>query len=97
VSASPVNFYCYYRVDPARSALARGAVAHIFRILEERSGAVGRLFKGEREPALWMEVYEQVREPERFEAQLAELCDLQGFTAFLAPGSMRRIERFVAL
>jgi hypothetical protein len=97
VTAPPVNFYCYYRVDLARSGLARGTVAHIFRAVEERLGVVGRLFKGEREPALWMEVYEHVREPDRFEIELAELCESQGFASLLAAGSTRRIERFVPL
>jgi len=46
---------------------------------------------------LWMEVYEPLREGERFEAALAELCASQRFHTFLAPGSERRIERFVAM
>ena len=97
MSAPPVNFYCYYRVDSASSTLACAAVGHIFRTVEERLGVVGRLFRGEREPGLWMEVYEQVREPDRFERELAELCAQQRFASLLAAGSDRRIERFVAI
>jgi hypothetical protein len=97
VSAPPVNFYCYYRVDSARTARARETVARVFRVVEERLGIVGRLLRGEREPALWMEVYEQVREPDRFESELAKICAAQGFASLLAAGSARRIERFVAV
>jgi hypothetical protein len=97
VSAPPVNFYCYYRIDSARSTLARETVGRIFHIVEERLGVVGRLFRGESEPALWMEVYEHVREPDRFERELAKLCAQQGFASLLAAGSDRRIERFVAV
>ena len=96
MSAAPVNFYCYYRIDPARSTLARGIAARIFRVVEARHGVLGRLFQGERESALWMEVYEQVREPDRFERDLAALCESQGFASLLAVGSTRRVERFVA-
>jgi hypothetical protein len=43
-----------------------------------------------------MEVYEPVREPDRLETLLSELCASHAFVSFLAPGSTRRIERFVA-
>lgn len=96
MTAAPVYFYCYYRVDPMRAGAARERVAQMFRKVEERFGVIGRLLEGEREPALWMEVYEHVPEPDRFEILLSELCASQGFAAFLAPGSTRRTERFVA-
>ena len=96
MTASPVYLCCYYRVDPAQSNAAREGVAHMFRTVEERLGVVGRLLKGEHEPSLWMEVYEHVREPEHLETLLSELCASRAFVSFLAPGSTRRIERFVA-
>jgi uncharacterized protein DUF4936 len=97
VSAAPVHCYCYYRIEPEHARAARDAVALIFRALEDRLGILGRLFQGEREPLLWMEVYEAVRDAERFEAVLAELCASQRFQTLLVPGSERRIERFVAV
>jgi hypothetical protein len=45
---------------------------------------------------LWMEVYESVHDPARFEVMLADLLDTHRFSQFLAPGSTRKIERFVA-
>ena len=96
MTAAPVHFYCYYRVDPARAAAARATVAGMLRDIEQRFGVVGRLLRGEKDPALWMEVYEQVREPDRFETLLGELCASSGLISFLAPGATRRVERFVA-
>jgi len=91
-----VHCYCYYRIAPQYADVAREAVRLVFRILEERLGIVGRLLQGEREPLLWMEVYENVRDPHRLEATLADLLAENRFSACLAPGSDRRMERFVA-
>ncbi len=91
-----VHCYCYYRIAPQHADVAREAVTLVFRILEERLGIVGRLLQGEREPSLWMEVYENVRDPHRLEATLADLLAENRFSACLAPGSERRMERFVA-
>lgn len=93
---TPVNLYCYYRVAPERATAARAAVARAFRAVEEQFGVTPRLYRGEREPGLWMEVYEQVRDADRLESALSELCAAAEFAGFLAPGSVRRIERFVA-
>jgi hypothetical protein len=93
---TPVNLYCYYRVAPEGATAARAAVARAFRAVEERFGVVPRLYRGEHEAGLWMEVYEQVRDADRLESVLLELCAAAEFSGFLAPGSLRRIERFVA-
>ncbi len=91
-----VHCYCYYRIAPEHTGAAREALALAFRVLEERLGMVGRLLQSEREPSLWMEVYENVRDPERLEATLADLLAGHRFPEYLAPGSERRMERFVA-
>jgi hypothetical protein len=96
VTAAPVTLYCYYRVAPEHARAARDAVARAFRAVEERFGITGHLYRGEREASLWMEVYEQAREADRLETMLSELFAASGFAAFLAPGSQRRVERFVA-
>lgn len=96
MSARPVHCYVYYRVDPARAAAARQTVAAVLATIEERAGVTGRLLQRQDEPLLWMEVYESVRDPERFEAMLSDLLDTHRFSEFLAPGSARKIERFVA-
>ena len=96
MKATMVHCYCYYRIAPERAAAAREAVTKAFRVLEERLGMIGRLLQGASEPALWMEVYENVRDPERLEATLADLLAEHRFSECLAPGSERRMERFIA-
>ena len=97
MTRAPVHVYCYYRVESAHAGAARQAIALVFRALEERFGVIGRLLQGEDEPALWMEVYDQVRDANLFVTTLAALCTAHDFDSLLAPGSVRRIERFVAV
>ena len=94
--AGPVHCYIYYRVEAAHAAAARRTLATVLARLEERIGVTGRLLRRQDEPLLWMEVYEDVRDAARFEVMLADLLDTHRFSQFLAQGSMRRIERFVA-
>jgi hypothetical protein len=96
MTARPVHCYIYYRVDPARAAAARETIAAVLASIEERAGVTGRLLQRQDEPMLWMEVYESVHDPARFEVMLADLLDTHRFSQFLAPGSTRKIERFVA-
>jgi hypothetical protein len=44
-----------------------------------------------------MEVYENVGDPVRFEATLNGLLGETPFATWMAPGSARRTERFVAM
>ena len=94
--AAPIHCYIYYRIAAPHAVAARGVIEAVLRALEDRAGIVGRLLQGVEEPLLWMEVYENVRNAERFEATLGDLLAARRFAAFLAPGSERRIERFVA-
>lgn len=96
MNASAVHCYVYYRIDAAHAAAARRTIAAVLARLEERGGVGGRLLQRQDDPLLWMEVYENVRDPARFEAMLADLLDTHRFAQFLAQGSTRRIERFVA-
>jgi len=93
---SVVSCYVYYRVAPGQATKAREAVAAAFATLEERHGIVGRLMKGVEEPLLWMEIYENLREHARVLSELEGMLAEHGFAALLAPGSVRRTERFVA-
>jgi hypothetical protein len=94
--ASPIHCYVYYRIAAPHAAAARGVIEAVLRALEDRLGILGRLLQGVDEPLLWMEVYEDVRDLERFEATLEDLLAARRFAAFLVPGSERRVERFVA-
>ena len=81
------NYYVYYRVDPARLAELRAAVEKLFLVIEREIGVRGRWMHRRDDPATCMEVYEGVRDGEKFEALLErEAAQL---------GVARKIERFV--
>jgi hypothetical protein len=91
-----IDCYIYYRVAAPHAAAARAAIRATLHTLEERAGIVGRLLQGESEPLLWMEIYENVRDAAGFEKMLNDLLAANRFGSFLASGSERRVERFVA-
>jgi hypothetical protein len=91
-----VYYYVYYRVAGTQAAAARRMIAAVMALLEQRVGVAGSLLQRRDEPLLWMEVYDGVRDPAAFEAALAQLLAERDFASFLAPGSTRKIERFVA-
>ena len=65
--------------------------------LEKEFAVSGRLLCAQNDAALWMEVYENVGDPVRFEARLNSLLGQTPFATWMAPGSVRRSERFVAM
>lgn len=96
MTVTPVHCYVYYRVDPAHAVAARQTIAEVLAKIEQRAGVTGRLLQGQDDATLWMEVYENVRDPARFEVMLSDLLDTHRFARFLASDSVRKIERFVA-
>jgi hypothetical protein len=96
VSLGPVHFYIYYRIAAPHTAGARAALAGIMDALKRTLSVSGRLLCAQDDAALWMEVYEDVVEPARFEAALNALLAQTRFESWLAPGSTRRTERFVS-
>jgi len=90
------SFYIYYRVEPAKAGQCEPRVRELFKLVQKVTGVQGRLMTKRGEGNLWMEVYENVRDPDRLEATLADLLAEHRFSACLAPGSERRMERFVA-
>ncbi len=97
MSAPPVNFYIYYRIATAHAAAARAAIDTFMQALIEQFAVNARLLRAQHDPTLWMEIYENVADPERFQAGLADALDRAGFASWLSPGSTRRTERFVDL
>jgi hypothetical protein len=97
VSPSPVHFYIYYRIAAAHAADARTALEGIMAALEQRFAVSGRLLRAQNDAELWMEVYENVGDPVPFEAEMNKLLGETRFSSWLAPGSARRTERFVAM
>jgi len=88
------SYYIYYRVDPARAAAARARVQKLLDTVARASGIAGRLLKKRGEPALWMEVYENVSNEAKFEWELAQAVGELNATEFLQPGTGRHVECF---
>jgi hypothetical protein len=88
------SYYIYYRVPPNNATRARAAVNALQRDLSEATGIGGRLLRRRDDETTWMEVYEGVPDGPRFETKLAELVELHGIAALLAPGSSRKREVF---
>ena len=97
MSPSPVHFYIYYRIALSHVADARTALAGVMQALEKEFAVSGRLLCAQSDAALWMEVYENVGDPVPFEAALNDLLGETRFSSWMAPGSARRTERFVAM
>jgi hypothetical protein len=69
------HYYIYYRVSDKEADEAETLVRSMQARLACRSGISGRLLKKREEPVLWMEVYEDVAEPGRFERLLDQAVD----------------------
>jgi len=96
VSPAATHFYIYYRVAQQSAEQARRELAALMHTLERQTGIIGRLLQREDEATLWMEVYEDVRDSAAFQEKLDDLIRIHGFARYLAPGSARKTERFVA-
>ena len=89
-----LSYYVYYRVPNENAELARAAVTALQRELMSATGIDGRLLRRRDDQTTWMEIYEGVEDPARFEAELAELEKRYGLAALLVPGSSRKQEIF---
>jgi len=89
-----LNFYIYYRVEPAGAAALEARIHEMQTALRNQTGIAGRLLKKRDEPLLWMEVYENVAETESFEDALTRIVEEYRIRQFLEPGSQRHTECF---
>ena len=89
-----LSYYVYYRVPTENAERARAAVGTLQRQLTSVTGIGGRLLRRRDDETTWMEIYENVADPVRFEAELAELVKHHGLGALLVPGSSRKQEIF---
>jgi hypothetical protein len=92
----PVNYYIYYRVAPSAAARARAVVDAVQAALVQDTGIRGSVLRRDDDASTWMEIYEGVADPARFEAALERRLAQHGFDAGMAPGSRRHTERFIA-
>ena len=81
-----MNYYVYYKVDPARIEEVRTQVEKLFAAVESECGVRGRWMRRRDDPATCMEVYEGVSDEKAFEDVL-----LQTAKSFPFP---RKVERF---
>lgn len=86
-------FYVWYRVtgDPAA---ARGAVDGVLRDVAGSLGVAGRVRVKRDDPRTWMEIYEDVGDPARFERELAAAVLRHGLARHVEDGR-RHVEAFV--
>jgi hypothetical protein len=91
-----LNFYIYYRVPAQNAERARAVVRELQRELSDVAGIDGRLLRRRDDEITWMEIYENVQDGARFEAELAKLVEHHGLLALLVPGSSRKQEVFRA-
>jgi hypothetical protein len=83
-----LNYYVYYKLDPAGAEDARAKVQAIFAAIERAHGVRGRWMRRRDDAATFMEVYEGVSDAAAFEALLAR----EGAKL----GVERKVERFVS-
>ena len=88
------HYYIYYRVDAADTPTLEPLVRSMQARLECRTKVAGRLLKQRADSLLWMEIYENVGEPARFESALDEVVAQFEIEMFLAAGSRRVMECF---
>lgn len=81
------SYYIYYRVQADRVAALQDEVRNLFRVVQAATGVRGRWMRRRDEPATYMEVYEDVRDEEAFEALLGRESAKLGLE--------RHVERFV--
>jgi hypothetical protein len=87
------SYYVYYR-SAAAPAAVRTAVVAMQASLARATGVQGRLLRRVEDDGTWMEIYESVNDPERFERELAAATAGAGLESLLAPGAARHVERF---
>ena len=83
-----MNYYVYYKIEPARLQQLWPLVQQIFLEIEEQTGIRGRWMRRRDDPTTYMEVYEDVKDETAFEALL------EGASARL--GVPRKVERFIS-
>ena len=89
-----LNYYIYYRVAPSEAVRVRAVVEAVQLALREDTGIQGSLLRRDDDPTTWMEIYEAVADPPRFEAALDRLLAQHSFDGCLASDSRRHTERF---
>ena len=89
-----VHYFVWYEIAGDRSP-ARAAIDAMMTDIARATGVSGRLLVRRDRTATWMEIYEGVADPARFEREIADALVRHGVVRFLAGGA-RHVEAFVA-
>ncbi len=81
------NYYVYYRVEAGQIEALRLSVLDLFKVIENKTGILGRWMHRRDDPLTYMEVYEGVNDEAAFDALLERESARLGL--------VRKIERFV--
>ena len=82
-----MNYYVYYKIDPAQAKGLAPKIAELFDLVKAQTGIHGRWMRRRDDPTTYMEVYEGVEDERGFEALLE--------AAGARLGVARKVERFV--
>jgi len=83
-----LNYYVYYKIEPARLRQLWPLVQQLFLEIEKQTGIRGRWMRRRDDPTTYMEVFEGIRDEEAFEA----LLESEGARL----GVPRKVERFIS-
>ncbi len=89
-----IDYYIYYRIDPAQETALRAALATMQASLQAATGVPGRVRRRLDDPLTWMEIYEGVNNQRLFELELGSHVQRHGLHGFLATDAGRHLERF---
>ncbi|MDD3353983.1 DUF4936 family protein [Zoogloea sp.] len=89
------HYYIYYPVRMGSEADLARCLYNTQADLANETGVLGRFLCRADDPWTWMEIYENVRDVERFEASLARLVTQHGLERFIEHGGRRHLERFI--
>ena len=90
------SYFIYYRVSADNAPACEARVLDLFSTLKQATNVSGRLLRKRREPLMWMEVYENVRDDAKFELELDEAATRLKLAECLQDGETRHTECFEA-
>ena len=76
---SALNYYVYYKVDPARVAEMRAVVEKLFLRVHAATGVQGEWQRRRDDPSTFMEIYSHVVDAAAFDRALAAGLEEAGF------------------
>ena len=75
-----LNYYVYYKFDPARVADLRTVVEKVFMQIDAATGVQGQWQRRRDDPSTFMEIYAGVTDPAAFDQALDSALEQSGFS-----------------